>query len=261
MSNNKDTVLQYLRTLSLSADEAKLYVELLKKSASHLELARKTGINRTKVYRLADQLEKRSLISTQTDDRGTLLMAADPQTLEVELVTQEEKLKEQRAIFRQLLPALTDLQTSKNSPTNFSVQTYEGVEGFKQMLWHELKTKDEVVILGSGTLEMLVPSKRWCEKHRAMTVEANYKVRELVNPGKKDEVFTKNPEFLKHYGRRYLSPSVLLMEHQVVVYNDTVASYCWVGDQKVGVEIINKANASMMRQMFESYWLLAGRTV
>lgn len=169
MLNNKDTI-SYLQALNLSREEAKLYLELLKAPRSHLELARATGINRTKVYRLADQLEKRSLISTQTDDRGTLLVAGDPNTLEVELVTHEEAVKNQRAIFKQLLPNLQLLQTQRNRPENFSVHTYEGIEGFKQMLWHELKAQGEVLIFGSGAIEDLVQSKRWAEKQDRKSV-------------------------------------------------------------------------------------------
>src|SRR5688500_5123741 len=114
MLNNKNTVLQYLKTLNLSQDEAKVYLALLESPKSHLELARETGINRTKVYRLADQLQKRSLITTRTDDRGTFLVAADPSTLEVELVTHEESLKQQRAIFDQLLPILSNIKRSSD---------------------------------------------------------------------------------------------------------------------------------------------------
>lgn len=254
MLNNNDTI-RYLQTLGLSRDEAMLYLALLKGARSHLELARATGINRTKVYRLADDLEKRSLISSQTDDSGTLLVAGDPSTLEVELVNREESLKNQRAVFSKLLPSLE--QTKLVASTKFSVQTYEGVEGFKQMLWHELKAKDEVLIFGSGALENLVSNKRWAEKHRAMTVDANYIVRELQNPGSKSPDFTKNPEFLKKYNYRELDEKILLMKQQVVIYNNTVATYHWRDDQKVGVEIIDASHTDMMRQLFETYWKLA----
>lgn len=258
MLNSKDTILPYLRTLNLSGDESKVYLELLKGPNSHLELARATGINRTKVYRVADQLEKRSLVSTRTDDRGTFLVAADPSTLEVEIVTQEEKLKNQRAVFNKLLPVLSALKEEEGlGPASFVVHTYEGVEGFKQMLWHELKTNGDIVIFGSGGLEDMVGPGRWAEKHRSMTVKANYQVRELINYGKKPEIFTKTTEFLQHYTRRWLPDDVLVMDNQVATYNDTVATYCWRGDQKVGMEVINKSHAQMMRQMFESYWKLA----
>jgi hypothetical protein len=49
----------------------------------------------------------------------------------------------------------------------------------------------------------------------------------------------------------------LAIEHQVSIYNDTVATYCWRHEQKVGFEVINHSYAMMMRQMFEQYWKLA----
>jgi sugar-specific transcriptional regulator TrmB len=57
--NNKDLLLDYLVDLvdfNLSKDEAKLYVALLAGPNTHQKLARQTGINRTKVYRLAEDL-------------------------------------------------------------------------------------------------------------------------------------------------------------------------------------------------------------
>lgn len=257
MLNNKN-ILSYLCSLGLSTDEAAVYLELLRGPRSHLELARATGINRTKVYRLADELEKRSLVTTRTDDSGTLLAAADPRTLEVELVTREETLKNQRAIFHHLLPTLEAIGSGDESVTNFSTQTYEGVEGFKQMLWHELKTENEILIFGSGTIENLVDSKRWAEKHRTMTIEANYSVREILNPGRKSKDFTKNAYFKSHhYQERFISPEILLLNQQVAVYNNTVATYCWRNAHKVGVEVTNASHATMMRQMFEHYWSVA----
>lgn len=258
MVNNKNTYVQYLKALNLSGDEATLYLELLKEPQTHLELARLTGINRTKVYRLVEDMEKRSLVSRRTDDRGTFVTASDPRTLEVELVTEEEQLKVKRSVFKQLLPELQHLQSvGTHNPDSFVVESYEGVEGFKQMLWHELKAKGEVVIFGSGTIESLVESKRWAEKHRANSVEAGYKVREIINPGKKTKDFTQNEEFKKQYYKRLINDKILLLEHQIVIYNDTVATYCWRGDQKVGVEVTNRANAQMMRQLFEHFWKLA----
>lgn len=256
MLNKKDTI-SYLRTLGLSHDEAKVYLELLKAPASHLELARTTGVNRTKVYRIIDDLVKRSLVTARTDDRGTLLTASDPATLEVGIVNREETVKSQRQVLQHLLPSLQALQQNTDNPHMFSVQTYDGTDGFKQMLWHELKAEGEILIFGSGSLESLVESHRWAEKHRQRSVEARQIISELINPGEKIENFTENKDFEANYFRRILPKDVLTMEHQIVIYNDTAASYWWRNDQKVGVEIINKTNATMMRQVFEHYWSMA----
>jgi sugar-specific transcriptional regulator TrmB len=254
MTDNKDNILQRLKSLNLSSDEAHIYLELLKGPATHLKLARATGVNRSKVYRVAEQLEKRSLVNVRSDDRGTFLIASDPATLEIELVTEEESLKSKRQSFEGLLPIL-QLIKSKDA-SSFIVHTYEGEEGFKQMLWHELKTKSENLMLGRASLSDLISNKRWINQHQARMEQAGYeasKIRVLVNPGENSNLFT----ITTNYHARELSKDILLLENQIATYNDTVALYHWRHEQKVGVEIINSALAQTMRQMFNHYWELA----
>jgi hypothetical protein len=255
MLNSKDSILQRLKSLGLSKDEARLYLELLKEPSSHLKLARATGINRTKVYRLADQLEKRSLVGRRSDDRGTFLIASDPATLEVELVTHEERLRAQRQNLKTLLPQLTGIKT--NDPSSFIIHTYEGVEGFKQMLWHELKTQGENLMFGCGSLTDLIDSKRWIEKHQIMMAEAGYHIREIINTGESSNAFSVETEVKKRYRYKVISGKTLALDNQIAIYNDTVSVYHWRQQQKVGLEIINKDYAQTMRQMFELYWQMA----
>jgi sugar-specific transcriptional regulator TrmB len=254
MTNNNDMILQRLKSLNLSSDEAHLYLELLKGPATHLKLARATGINRSKVYRLADQLEKRSLVGMRTDDRGTFLMASDPATLEVELITEEENIKQKRQAFENLLPVLNLVKG--NDASSFIVHTYEGEEGFKQMLWHELKTKGENLMFGRASLSDLISNERWITQHQQRMAQADYNdqsIRVLVNPGEdRRKIFT----LATNYQYRVLMPDVLLLENQIATYNDTVAIYHWRHQQKVGVEILNAALAQTVRQMFNHYWEL-----
>lgn len=251
MTNNNDTLLQRLKSLNLSSDEARIYLELLKGPATHLRLARATGVNRSKVYRVAEQLEKRSLVSVRSDDRGTFLIASDPATLEVELVTEEENIKAKRTVFESLLPVLQLIKN--NDVSSFIVHTYEGEEGFKQMMWHELKTKDENLMFGRGSLNDFVENKRWISQHQARMVQANYRIRELVNPHETDNIFTVSAR----YKYRAIPKEVLPLENQIAIYNDTVAFYHWRHQQKVGIEIINSDLAHTFRRMFEHYWELA----
>lgn len=254
--NNQNDLIEKLRAINLSTEQAMLYLELLRGPNTHLRLAHGTGINRTKVYRLANDLEKRGLISRRTDDRGTFLVAADPANLEVQLVTKEEKLKEQRQAFNELLPLLGALRGDHSS--DFVVHTYHGVEGFKQMLWHELKTKGENLIFGNGTIDDLISDQQWAEKHRTMTVKAGYRVREILNPETKGPIFTLNETFLqKNYRYRYIPFSLMTCLQQIAIYNDTVGIYNWKEEKKVGLEIVNASFAHMMRQNFEHYWQLA----
>ena len=252
MLNKRDNTVALLATLGMKRDEARIYLELLRGPNTHLRLAQATGINRTKVYRIVADLEKRSLVAHRTDDRGTFLVANDPAVLEMAVSAQEEKVAQQRTAFSQLKTALPEIQIGGS--THFVVNTYDGEEGFKQMLWHELSARGETLIFGSGTIEDLVPNKLWAEKLRAHTVAAGYKIRELLNPGEKKPAFTLNGQFKDAYQARILPRQTLLLKNQIVIYNNTVATYHWRDEQKVGVEITNDAHTHFMRQMFEHYW-------
>lgn len=260
MLNNKDSILIYLRRLGLTPEESKVYLALLRGSMSHLEVSRKTGVNRTKVYRIVDTLSAKGLVSNETSIDGRILAAKDPANLEISITTAEEKLKHKRETYLTALPILQAIHASKDRPqdTDFIVNTYEGIDGFRQMLWHELKANGELLIYGSGTIDDLVSSSRWAEKHRIKTLEAGYKIREILNPDSKAEQFTKNRDFLeKAYQKRLIPPSILPLDQQIVVYNNTVTIYNWRYDQKVGAEIINRAFADTHRSIFERYWNLA----
>lgn len=256
MSDNKDKILEQLQQLQLTQEEGKLYLELLRGPNTHLRLSTITGINRTKVYRLVENLEKRSLISRRVDDRGTFLIAADPATLEVSIVTTEEQVKQQREIFTQVLPLLESMKSQDNR--SFVVRTYEKIEGLKQMCWHELKARGELLSMGGQTIEELIENHRWAEKHRNATVESGYQVREILNHDIDLPTFTNNAQYIQRYHSRQLHSNHVYFNEQVIIYNDTVAIYHWREEQKVGVEIVSPSYANMMRNIFEHYWQLAG---
>lgn len=255
VTDNKDIFLRGLRQLGLSYDEARIYIELLREPATHLKLSRATGINRSKVYRIAEDLEKRSLITVRSDDRGTFLVATDPSTLEVELVTQEEKLREQRATLMRLLPLLASVQTGETR--EFIVHTYEGEQGFKQMLWHELKTQGEILIFGSGTIHNLVTQTMWTQKFYEHASRAGYHIRELLNPDDEMDPFLLQLQHSDRFEYRFIPSEIIPFKSQISIYNNTVATYHWREGQKVGVEIVNKDYAQMQRKAFGHFWGIA----
>jgi sugar-specific transcriptional regulator TrmB len=250
--DNKRYLIDNLEDLNIGEEEAKLYIELLAKPNTHLQLARATGINRTKVYRLAEQLEKRGLISRRTDDRGMFLVANDPNALEIELTTQEAKLKHQREVLKEAIPGLRAVYKDAKSP--FVINTYEGTDGLRQMQWHELQTKGELLTFGNTTIEDMVTDHYWAEKMRERTVERGYRTREIYNESDKSPDFTTNPEYLALYEARRVSEEELPVSTPLVIYNDTVVIYQFTDEKRVGVEITNEAFARTMKSIFELYW-------
>jgi DNA-binding MarR family transcriptional regulator len=258
-SSDSQDFMRRLEQLGLSRDEAKIYLELYREPSTHLQLSRSTGVNRTKVYRLVDALEKRGIVARRTDDRGMFLTASDLAGLEVKLVAQENKIKSQRQTLQELVADLASLKDGNEK--DFFIQTYEGSTGYKQMCWHELRTKGVLLSFGNGTIEEEASDKHWSHKHRQKQIEAGYKTLEITNYDYNTQVteaFTADALLEAGlYEHRRLSPDILVFDGQTLVYNDTVAIYHWKHEKKVGIEIISRSYAEMMRQIFYHYWALA----
>lgn len=255
--NNIDRIIEQLIALDFTREEAVLYLELLREPSTHLRLSQVTGINRTKVYRLAEALEKRSIVARRIDDRGTFLVANNPDALEIGIVNQEQQAAYQRQVLGDILPKLASLDTNRQE-NKFLLQSYEGEEGFKQMLWHELRAQGEILYIGDGLLEDLVQSRNWTERYRGMVCDKDIKVRALLpsNPGD----FTGNYLYkTKHTYRRFIGPDKLAISNQMAIYNDVTATYAFESGKKVGFEIVSAAQSRMMRQIFEHYWEIADK--
>lgn|GEM_PF-455224 len=257
-SSSERNLLERLCELGLKRDEAKVYLELYRNPSTHLRLSRETGVNRTKVYRIVNDLQKRSLVVRRTDDRGTFLVASEIAGLEVSLVQQEEQIKQRRRTLQNLV---TDLDTLKDNDTAFLVQTYEGFAGYKQMCWHELRAKGDLLALGNGTIEEEASDSAWSRHHRQRQIQAGYKTLEITNYNYGEngiEAFAARALLEAGlYEHRRLSPDILMFDGQTVIYNETVAIYHWKHEKKVGIELISKTYADMMRQIFYQYWAMA----
>lgn len=259
MNKMHDTsnISERLQSLGFENEEALIYIELLKGPKTCLGISRAAGVNRTKVYRLIDKLEKDSLISSRTDDRGVFWMACDPQIIDAKLERKEQKIKIQRDEIKDLLPVLLSLQSQDD---NFFVKTHKGEAGYKQMCWHEQTCQGDLLCLGNGTIEDLVSDKIWCERHRLRQVERKYRSLEIINPGQEMTCKIPSIEMLfdaKLYEGRTIDPGVIKFDGQTIIYNNTVAIYNWKHEQKIGIEIVNKSYANMMRQIFYNYWSMA----
>ncbi|PID99137.1 hypothetical protein CSA80_03420 [Candidatus Saccharibacteria bacterium] len=258
--NNIDDLQSKLVQLGLRLDEAKIYLALLEKPATHLELARQTGVNRTSIYRIADELKKRGLIAMTTRDNGKRLSASPPEHLEIELVNKTQKVAAQKRAYNDSIAYLRDIYTGKSqqNANSFAVKTYNGIDGIKQMLWNELKTKSKTILLiGSANIDELVDDAAWAERHRERTVEAGHSLRELRTPENSSRAFTQNQHFMKIYQERTINDSLLPISGQITIYDQTVAIYNWQNNVRVGVEIVSASFAETLRSVFNHYWDLA----
>lgn len=253
MSNN-DTLLNDLALLDLSNEEARVYIELLGKPSTHLKISRATGIHRMKVYRIVERLEKRSFVRRRVDDRGTFIVADRPVAFDMEQSMHEEKLRHRRTVIDQVMPQLVELYNDDGN--SFAIHTYTGVDGMKQMAWHELRTEGELLAFGNSTFEEMVDDPIWSEKLREMIIQRGYKTREIFNDPSKQPDFTVKEHYMNRYEVRRVPEDALPVATPMIMYNDTVEIYQFTDGKHVGIEIINAEFAKTMRSIFELYWRL-----
>lgn len=254
---NKQKLEDNLKLLGLAEEEILLYTLLLEKGGKTvLEIARTTNINRSKIYRLIDDLKAKSLIESNNDSWGEIFSASIPESLALFLEKEEEELNKKKEVLNLTIEELKNLQAGESD--SFKVRHYSGVEGLKQMLWNELASS-ELVAFGTGTLENFVPHK-FAEKLREEHIIRKMKVYELLNKEQTSESddYTEINDFEKKVlSYKYIDVKILSIRNHIEVYNNTIAFYNWDDNNLKGLEIESVAFSTMLRQIFWHYWEIA----
>lgn len=251
---NKQNIESKLKTFGLSSEEITLYLFLLENgSKTLLEASRETGINRSKIYRIVENLKKKSIIEESQDAWGRTLSASPASNLEITIVEREKELQSQKETLPDIISILNTFGNSKN--TEFEVKSFKGVEGIKQMVWNELKGK-ELLAFGQANLNSLV-GKKFAEKVRAEAVSRKQKIYELYNFDAIQNNYTQNIVYQKHHIKALKIPKNLLnIQNFIDIYNNTVNIFNWSEKNKniSGISITNKPFANFYRQIFWHYW-------
>src|SRR3989337_3929349 len=91
---------RFLAQLGLTDLETKLVISLVEKGAqTTLGLSKNTDINRTKVYRLLEEMKRRGLVEEVVDENRRLVKAVDLHQLDLLVKQEESKAKALRDIF------------------------------------------------------------------------------------------------------------------------------------------------------------------
>lgn len=252
---NKQKLLESLKQIDLTEDQASLYIYLLENGDSTpLAISRDTKFNRNKAYRILDELRKLELVKDNQDSWGQKYAAQSPDALEVLLYKKEEKIKRQLVSLNSTIEELYALSSGENS--GFDVKVYKGEEGLKQMLWNELHYK-EILTLGAQSINIFV-NKKFAEKHRQECVERKIKIYEIGNSSKIDQNYTDIDEFRQEVlFYKFIKKNVLTLENHWEVYGDTISFFNWEEGDLKGLEFRNKIFADMFKQIFWHYWEIA----
>jgi hypothetical protein len=254
---NKQIILQNLQTLGLDEIESQIYFTLLSKGErTPLELARITNINRSKIYRYVENLANKKLLETSKNSWGKKLKASPPDNLEILIHEKEQEIRSQKEILPE---TISNLETYfQKTDSTFEIKHYHGKEGLKQMLWNELNCPDlQLLVFGFETRNEIA-GKSFAEKLRMEQVLRKIKFFEIENTKDQGDFwYTDIPNWRQYYESRYISEEVLKIQHQMAIYDQTVAIFNWKDGIDEGIEIISPIFSQMQRQIFWKFWELA----
>ena len=254
-----NSISNFLSELGLSAEEILIYTTLARKGPlTVLNLAKETNINRTRVYRLLENLKTLGFIEELIDEHRKLSKAADLHILDMLVRKQETKSRYLRDTIAEV-SGYFNMAYASNPQTK--VLFYKGKEGIAQMVWNTLKTQNEMLGYTYREIEEVIGKSlavQWQEEWilKGLVFKELYSdnlINSLKNKNLERITRQKKPFFVSHY----IPSSVLDISHQLDIYNNIVAYYNWTADEIFGVEIYNKNIADLQKKLFMLAWNLS----
>jgi len=130
---------EILEKFGLTDKESAVYLAILQLGqCSILDVAKKSELKRTTVYRIIDDLTRKGFITKVPKTQKNLFMAENPDILLENLERKEKIIKESLPLFKAIY------NTSETKP---KIKFFEGKEGIKTLLYDSLKNNKSREIL------------------------------------------------------------------------------------------------------------------
>lgn len=241
----------FLCSLGLTREEALIYVSLSEHGTSTpLQLARYTGINRTKVYRTLDDLADKKLVIVEIAEHSTTVTAAPLERIEDMVRSKQQRVAKLAQNYPDMARMLASLGVQKQADTK--VRFYRGKKGLEQMIWNVLKARSEIVGYTYRDLSDFVGTK-FMDDFAHEFVRRNLTMRDIYGDEYRRSAH-ESQDWDGHIESRYLPDNILTIPHQMDIYDEVVSFYNWHEGEVFGVEIINPKVAFHQKQLFELVW-------
>ena len=255
MNKATESLRTYFRRLNLEPQVADIYQALLTDGPQTIsELARTSGVERIRIYRLLDSLKASGLIEIETRYKRSILHAAPISSLQILIAKREQELKDLQRDYATLTRELT---TKSLQARGTRVQFYEGMDGVKQMLWNQTRGAGDTYSMLHDNIQNktnLAFFDRWVKKCNQQDRKFYGIIGDTFIRTQQEWYATHANERLKHWDARYVSGRVFAIPYTITVYDDIVLHYDWNDQRIFGVEIHNPVMARVQRQFFDMLW-------
>jgi hypothetical protein len=257
-------VSEFLHRLGFGDDAISVYIALVRNGPSTLyTLAKNSHTERTKLYRLTDELVAGGIIEEIPLYRHKTVKAVDINTIELlvnERVAQVSGVKQSLPVFSDAVRALASAAVP-----GVNVIHYRGVEGLRQMTWHTTRCRG-LYRTYSYRFWNDIFGDAFTQRLNHEFTERKFRVHDLYS----DQYLKYKKEWMKRVGKkpagdwgfwkaRYVPERIVAINQNIDIYNDTVAYSYWDGEDRFGVEIQNQRVADMQKQIHDLLWKMGKR--
>lgn len=237
-----------LNQIGLNDKESELYLLLLKSpKQTAQQLADATGIKRTNVYRLLDELAEQRLVVVE-ENPIRKFSAAEPQIFNEILKDRQQKIKQTAHSLKSAMPSLrSQYSLSLDKP---GVVHMAGTEGFERLLEDMVNSDTEVLIVGSNDQPTDDITLNRFQELLLKRKENRVKTRILFHDGEHRELITKKFEE-RGFEVRFIGTTPF--KGEVALYENNV-SFTVYDPSLITTVVTNVHIADTMRLLFEQLW-------
>lgn len=260
MAFDTQAIRAYFFKLGLAPEIADIYLALHAFGPQSISaLARNSGVERTRIYRLEESLLDSGLIEVEKEYKRSIFKAAPITNLQILISKKEQEVRDLQSELQDLHRELN--HNALTSPTT-RVQFYQGTEGLKQMFWNQTKGSNKKENLSILYENMQIRTKSaFFERWVAACNDKDLRFRGIISDNfiktQQEWYGTYSNERLKNWDSRYVSDALFPITHSMIIYDNVLAYYNWKDGEVFGIEIHNQEIADAQRLFFEMLWLQA----
>jgi len=248
MASEAGAIRTYFSKLGLDAEIADIYLALHTYGPQSIsQLSRNAHVERTRIYRLIDQLMDSGLIELESQQKRGIIKAAPIANLRILIAQKEQELKSLQDELGLIEQALG--RNSLSSPIS-RVQFYEGPDAAKQIRQRMLSAKSEVLsILYKGIPDEF--GQQFASQWLAAVDRQEIVFRNLAGHNMEQPPTSVYP---KSWTTHLIGKDTFPISYSTFIYDDIVAMYQWRNKTIYGTEIHSEDFANTQKALFEMLW-------
>lgn len=255
MASDLEIIKSYFAKLDLEPEIGSMYMALcLYGPQTITSLAKHSGVERTRIYRLRQTMEQSGLFKITADNKREIYTAAPISNLQILLSKKEEELQHLEV---ELCEIDQLLQNTKLQTQLTHVQFYRGMENIKQLFWNQTRADGELLCVLNTNMQQHVGSaffNRWVRKCNERQIHGRGIVSSSFQTDQQEWYKKRGNERIAHWEQRSVPESIFPITHSTVTHDDRVIYYNLAGPEAYGIEIYNSEIARSHQLLFELLW-------